>query len=143
VTAAEARPNGLEEPAYKARLEKIAAFRKHLASTFDNEHLDALVYPLQKRLVVPIGELNQADRNGILAGLSGFPAIDIPAGFSQSSETAPLGVPVGMDLLGRPWSEGKLLGYAFAFEQATRYRQPPAALRRFERLSLPAAARRR
>jgi amidase len=127
VTAAEARPNGFEEPAYKARLEKIAAFRKHLASTFDNEHLDALVYPLQKRLVVPIGELNQADRNGIVAGLSGFPAIDIPAGFSQSSETAPLGVPVGMDLLGRPWSEGKLLGYAFAFEQATRHRQPPVS----------------
>jgi Asp-tRNA(Asn)/Glu-tRNA(Gln) amidotransferase A subunit family amidase len=127
VTGAEARQNGLEEPAYKARLEKIAAFKKHLGSVFDDEHLDALVYPLQKRLVVPLGELNQADRNGIVAGLTGFPAIDIPAGFSQPSETAPLGVPVGMDFLGKPWSEGKLLGYAFAFEQATKHRQPPAS----------------
>jgi Asp-tRNA(Asn)/Glu-tRNA(Gln) amidotransferase A subunit family amidase len=78
-------------------------------------------------LVVPLGELNQADRNGIVAGLTGFPAIDIPAGFSHPSETAPLGVPVGMDFLGKPWSEGKLLGYAFAFEQATKHRQPPAS----------------
>lgn len=66
----------------------------------DGERLDALLYPLQKRLVVPIGEVNQADRNGIVAGLTRYPAIDIPAGFSKSSETAPLGIPVGMDLLG-------------------------------------------
>ena len=77
--------------------------------------------------MVPIGELNQSDRNGIVAGLTGYPAIDIPAGFSTPSEAAPLGVPVGMDLLGRPWSEGKLLGLAYAVEQATRLRRPPAS----------------
>jgi Asp-tRNA(Asn)/Glu-tRNA(Gln) amidotransferase A subunit family amidase len=122
----QARENGLSEPEYKARLDRIASFKKHVASVMDGERLDALVYPLQKRLVVPIGELNQADRNGIVAGLTGYPAIDIPAGFSKSTETAPLGIPVGMDLLGPPWSEGKLLGYAFAFEQATKHRRPPA-----------------
>jgi amidase len=122
----QARENGLAEPEYKARLDRIDAFKKHVAAVMDGERLDALVYPLQKRLVVPIGELNQADRNGIVAGLTGYPAIDIPAGFSKSTETAPLGIPVGMDLLGPPWSEGKLLGYAFAFEQATKHRRPPA-----------------
>ena len=99
----------------------------NVSAVFDNERLDALIYPLQKRLVVPAGELNQAERNGIVAGLTGYPVIDVPAGFSASSETAPLGVPIGMDLLGRPWSEGKLLGLAYAFEQATKLRRPPTS----------------
>ena len=125
LTGAEARQDGMQELEYKARLDRIAAFKAHVASVMTGEKLDALVYPLQKRLVVPIGELNQADRNGIVAGLTGFPAIDLPAGFSRPSDTAPLGVPVGMDLLGLPWSEGKLLGMAYAFDQATKLRQPP------------------
>lgn len=127
LTGAEARQDGMAEPEYKARLERIAAFRTHVAAVFEREKLDALVYPLQKRLVVPIGELNQAERNGIVAGLTGLPAINVPAGFSAPSETAPLGVPIGMDLLGKPWSEGKLLGLAYAFEQATKLRRPPAS----------------
>ncbi|MDR7037493.1 Asp-tRNA(Asn)/Glu-tRNA(Gln) amidotransferase A subunit family amidase [Methylobacterium sp. BE186] len=127
LNGAEARRDGMAEPDYKVRLERISAFKARVAAVFDKERLDALVYPLQKRLVVPIGELNQAERNGIVAGLTGFPAIDIPAGFSAPTERAPLGVPVGLDLLGRPWSEGKLLGLAYAFEQATKLRRPPAS----------------
>jgi amidase len=91
----------------------------------DDNHLDAVVYPLQKRLVVPVTELNQADRNGILASVTGFPAITVPAGFSAPTKTAPLGVPVGMDILGRPWSEAKLLSLAYSFEQATHFRRSP------------------
>ncbi|GJE62415.1 amidase family protein [Methylobacterium trifolii] len=125
LTGAEARQTGMQDPEYKAWLDRIAAFKAHVASVFASERLDALVYPQQQRLVVPIGELNQADRNGIVAGLTGFPAIDIPAGFSPPSDSAPLGVPVGMDLLGLPWTEGKLLGFAYAFEQAAKLRRPP------------------
>jgi hypothetical protein len=79
----------------------------------------------QQRLVVPIGESNQADRNGILAAVTGFPAITVPAGFSQPTATAPLGVPIGLDLLGRPWSEWRLIQIAHGFEQATHVRKPP------------------
>ncbi|KQP83283.1 amidase [Methylobacterium sp. Leaf117] len=127
LTGAEARADGMADPEYAARLGRIAAFKAHVAAVFEAQTLDALVYPLQKRLVVPIGELNQADRNGIVAGLTGFPAIDVPAGFSAASATAPDGVPIGMDLLGRPWSEAKLLGLAYAFEQATKLRRAPAS----------------
>jgi Asp-tRNA(Asn)/Glu-tRNA(Gln) amidotransferase A subunit family amidase len=59
--------------------------------------------------------------------MMGFPAIDVPAGFSPPTATAPLGVPVGIEFLGRPWSEAKLLGFAYAFEQATKVRRLPAS----------------
>jgi amidase len=92
------------------------------------EHqLDALIYPLQQRLVVPLSELNQADRNGILASVTGFPAIAVPAGFSKPTAAAPIGVPVGIDILGRPWSEGRLIEIAQGFERATQYRKPPVS----------------
>jgi amidase len=92
----------MEEPDYRVRLLRNARTRDRLISSFAAHRLDAVVYPLQQRLVVPIGESNQADRNGILAAVTGFPAITLPAGFSPSTATAPLGVPIGMDLLGRP-----------------------------------------
>ena len=99
--------------------------RALLAKVMDDNRLDAIVYPLQKRLVVPLTEFNQADRNGILASVTGFPPITVPAGFSSPTDTAPLGVPVGMDILGRPFSEAKLLSIAYSFEQATHFRRSP------------------
>jgi Asp-tRNA(Asn)/Glu-tRNA(Gln) amidotransferase A subunit family amidase len=125
LASAVAQQNGMEEPDYKERLVRNQRTRQALISLMAEHSLDALVYPLQKRLVVPVAEFNQADRNGILASVTGFPAITVPAGFSQPSETAPLGVPVGMDILGRPWSEGRLIEIANGFEQATHYRKPP------------------
>jgi Asp-tRNA(Asn)/Glu-tRNA(Gln) amidotransferase A subunit family amidase len=125
LTSAESYANGMQEPDYKERLLRDQRTRQVLISIFAEHHLDALVYPLQKRLVVPLTELNQADRNGILASVTGFPAITVPAGFSSPSATAPLGVPVGMDILGRPWSEGRVIEIAYSFEQAVHARKPP------------------
>lgn len=125
LTSAESYANGMQEPDYKERLLLDQRTRQVLISIFAEHHLDALVYPLQKRLVVPLTELNQADRNGILASVTGFPAITVSAGFSSPSATAPLGVPVGMDILGRPWSEGRVIEIAYSFEQAVHARKPP------------------
>ena len=47
--------------------------------------LDAILYPHQKRLVVPIGE-DQADRNGVLSNSTGFPALTFPGGFSPRTQ---------------------------------------------------------
>lgn len=123
---AEAFANGLAEPQYKDRLLSIEALRGRVLKLMADNRLDALVYPQQKRLVVPIGE-DQADRNGILAALIGFPSVTVPAGFSASTQSAPRGVPVGLEVFGRPFTEEKLIRYAYDFEQATRVRRPPSS----------------
>ncbi|CAL5867049.1 uncharacterized protein PFLUO_LOCUS1261 [Penicillium psychrofluorescens] len=77
---------GLKDPvtfsrtseAYRARLERIQALKKEVQRVFDENQLDALAYPHQRRLVVPTGGAAQAGRNGILAALTGRPAICLP-----------------------------------------------------------------
>jgi amidase len=123
--SAQAYQSGMEELDYQVRLHRNARTRDKLISLLAEHRLDAVIYPLQQRLVVPISEPNQADRNGILASVTGFPAITVPAGFSNPTATAPLGVPIGMDILGRPWSEGRLIQIAHGFEEATHFRKPP------------------
>ena len=54
----------------------------------------------------------------VLSTVAGYPAITVPAG--QVS-----GLPVGLSFLGPAWSEPKLLGYGFDFEQATGARALP------------------
>jgi Asp-tRNA(Asn)/Glu-tRNA(Gln) amidotransferase A subunit family amidase len=100
---------------YEQKLIEMAEFRKLLVATMDRYNLDALVYPLQKRLVSKHGEPN-VERNGFLASNGMLPAIDVPAGYSRPTPEAPKGVPIGMDLLGRPFDEGRLLALAYAWE---------------------------
>jgi len=80
---------------------------------------------LSKNLVVPIGRTFQSARNGILASVTGFTAIVVPAGFSAPKVNAPIRMSVGIEFLGRPWGEPELLKLAYGFEQATRARKPP------------------
>ncbi|KAH6625348.1 amidase signature domain-containing protein [Boeremia exigua] len=96
-----------------------------LQQTFAANTLDAIIYPEQKNLVVKIGSPSQSGRNGILAALTGVPVVTVPVGFSEPSEDAPIGVPIGMEIMGRHWDEKKLLGIGYAIEQLTKIRRPP------------------
>lgn len=96
-----------------------------LLNTFASASLDAILYPEQKNLVVKLSSPSQSGRNGILAALTGTPVVTIPAGFSAPSASAPIGIPIGMELLGRPFEERKLLGIAYQIEQLTRIRRAP------------------
>lgn len=113
-----------DDPEYKSRLLKRLELQQTLVKVMADYQLDAFVYPHQRQLVVPIGE-SQIGRNGVVGAVTGFPAITVPAGFSPQSQSAPIGVPVGIEFLGRPWSEPILLRLAYSFEQATKYRRPP------------------
>jgi Asp-tRNA(Asn)/Glu-tRNA(Gln) amidotransferase A subunit family amidase len=125
--AAESYEDGLNSADYKDRRMRMDEVKVEVANLMAKNHLDALVYPHQKCLVLPIGATFQKDRNGVIAALAGFPAIEVPAGFSMPTASAPLGVPVGMELLGRAWAEPELIKLAFGYEQATHLRKPPVS----------------
>lgn len=116
--------DGLNSMEYKERLLRRDALRLAVMHVMAENKLDALLYPHQKRLVVPIGE-EQIERNGVVSNSTGFPAITFPAGFSAPASDAPIGVPVGIELLGAEWSEPVLIRLAFAFEQLAKSRRPP------------------
>jgi len=52
------------------------------------------------------------------SAVAGYPNINVPVGMAY-------GLPVGMSIFGRAWSEPRLIGIAYAFEQATKHRRPP------------------
>jgi amidase len=115
------------DDSYRLRLHERAELQERVMKLMADHALDAIVFPHQKRLVVPVGE-TQVERNGALAAVTGFPSIVVPGGFSAPTATARLGVPVGIEFVGRPWSEGALIEIAYAYEQATRHRRPPATV---------------
>jgi amidase len=55
------------------------------------------------------------------AAVAGYPNIQVPAGHVY-------GLPVGISFYGRAFTEGKLISLAYAYEQATKHRQPPRLL---------------
>jgi len=123
----EAYEDGPNSPDYRERRIKMEEIKIEVANLMANNQLDALVYPHQKCLVLPIGATFQKDRNGVIAALTGFPAIEVPAGYSTPTADAPIGVPVGLEFLGRAWAEPELIRLAYGFEQATHLRKPPVS----------------
>jgi amidase len=111
---------------YRIRLQKRSELQQRIMKIMADDRLDAIVFPHQQRLVVAVGE-TQVERNGALGAVTGFPSIVVPAGFSPVTPTASLGVPVGLEILGRPWGESVLIEIAYGFEQATRHRHPPSS----------------
>jgi amidase len=112
----------LTDRAYRAAREKARrlAGRDGLLAALDRARLDAIIttstspaWPTDHVL----GDHFVGAGYGV-AAVAGTPSITIPAGES-------FGLPVGVTLLGRPWTEGELLGYAFALEQQLRARKPP------------------
>jgi Asp-tRNA(Asn)/Glu-tRNA(Gln) amidotransferase A subunit family amidase len=96
-----------------------------LASTFKADSLDALIYPEQQNLVVKVGSPSQYGRNGILGALTGSPVVTVPAGFSAPTREAPIGVPIGMEILGLPWTEPALLNIAAHIADLKKVRRMP------------------
>ncbi len=115
----------LTEGVYRNALEQA----KHLSQNEGidkalNEHdLDALIAPTGGP-AWSIDKIN-GDRYlgsaSSLAAVAGYPHVTVPSGFIH-------GLPVGLSFFASAFSEAKLFGFAFAFEQATKRRQAPQFL---------------
>ncbi|MGW3622934.1 amidase family protein [Streptomyces sp. NPDC000880] len=116
--------DGLNNPEYKDRTLNREKLRLAVSAKMAELNLEAILYPLQKVLVSPVG-VPQPERNGTLSNGTGFPAVCFPGGFSTPTKAAPIGVPVGAELLGREYSEPLLLSLAYAYEKAAKTRKPP------------------
>lgn len=99
------------------------ALRNALLQAMDAEHLDAVLYPTWSNAPRLVGDLKSpgGDNNQVLSPMTGLPAITVPMGSTHGK------LPAGLQLLGRAFTEGDLLRYAYAYEQATHHRQAPTA----------------
>jgi Asp-tRNA(Asn)/Glu-tRNA(Gln) amidotransferase A subunit family amidase len=73
---------------------------------------------MTKSVVADVAGLGNNRR---LSSLLAFPAITVPAGFTTD------GLPVGIEFMARTFDEAMLLKFAYAYEQGTRHRKPPAS----------------
>jgi Asp-tRNA(Asn)/Glu-tRNA(Gln) amidotransferase A subunit family amidase len=95
------------------------ALRKLVLAAADLNQLDVLVYPTIRRKAAIVGEPQPGSTCG-LSATTGFPAITMPAGFT------PDGLPVGLEAMGRPLTDDRLVAIAYAFERALPTRRAPA-----------------
>jgi amidase len=111
------------------------AYRADLVAAMDSAGVDAVVYP---SWLNPPAHLDRArqeyrgDNSQRVAPATGLPAITVPMGYSYGN------LPAGLQILGRPYSEGLLFRLAYAYEQGTHWRRPPEG---FPALPEPGAER--
>jgi amidase len=115
-TAMDFKPGSTQE--YLSLHAKREPIKQAVLVAMAEARVESLVYPTLRRKAVRIGE-EQYGSNCHLTGHTGFPAITVPAGFSED------GLPIGIEFMAREWQEPLLIELAYAFEQATRHRQLP------------------
>jgi Asp-tRNA(Asn)/Glu-tRNA(Gln) amidotransferase A subunit family amidase len=118
-----------DDAGYLALLKARASLRQMVLQAMADHDLDAIVYPTFTNQPTPIAPdvlTNPAPEDGYgwgdnrgLSPATGFPALTVPAGFTSDD------LPVGLEFLGRPFTEETLLDFGYAFEQATHHRRPP------------------
>lgn len=100
-----------------------AQLRTAVRALIVEHNLDALAYPTWSNPPRLIGDLNSphGDNSQHVSPHTGFPAITVPMGYVRD------GLPVGLQLVGDAYTEGKLISLAYAYEQATHHRRPPSS----------------
>ena len=101
----------------RARIKRVA-LRNAVVAVMDEHRLDVVVYPTLRRKPARIGDA-QAGSNCGLSANSGLPALGVAAGWTAD------GLPIGLDVMGRPWSEADLLSVGLGIEQVLGARRAP------------------
>lgn len=107
-----------DHPQYLDAQERL---RDAVLAVMDEHELDVLVYPTYNYPARLIGDENTTygANSSILSPPTGFPAFNVPMGYSFGR------LPAGLQLLGRPFDEPTLIRISYAYERATRHRRPP------------------
>jgi aspartyl-tRNA(Asn)/glutamyl-tRNA(Gln) amidotransferase subunit A len=114
--------------AYYNRARKVRALIKRDFETVFAEGVDAILTPATPSAAFGLGEMADADPvqmylNDVFTvtvNLAGLPGVAVPAGLDRQ------GLPLGLQLIGRPWEEGDLLNHAYVLEKAAGFVHKPA-----------------
>jgi amidase len=135
--AAAAKPVD-EDPETIEGLKNEKRYRDVFTAAMDAGKIDAVIFPTWAQLPAINGDRNTqlvaepkpapgAGPTALGSGLTfvgsslQWPALSVPSGYLGED------LPQGLQILGRAWDEAKIIGYAFAYEQATHHRRPPAS----------------
>ncbi|WP_295452829.1 Asp-tRNA(Asn)/Glu-tRNA(Gln) amidotransferase subunit GatA [uncultured Pseudophaeobacter sp.] len=115
---------------YDAYYNRARRVRSLIKQDFENVFaagVDAILTPATPSAAFGLGEMSDADPVAmylldvftVTVNLAGLPGIALPAGLDSQ------GLPLGLQLIGRPWEEGDLLNTAYALEQSTGFVAKP------------------
>ena len=115
----------LSSPEYIDALKKVRELSrdKGIDATMGKDNLDAIIAPTGGPAWYTdwVNGDHFGGSSSSPAARSGYPNITVPAGFIH-------GLPVGISMFSRPYTEPQLIKYAYAFEQATNHRRAPEFL---------------
>ena len=95
---------------------------QNVIAAMNAAQIDGIIFPTWSNPPAHIDrgvEEYAGDNSQLLAPDAGLPALTVPMGFWRDH------LPVGLQIVGRPYSEGILIEMAYSFEQATLHRRPP------------------
>ena len=126
-----------DDHAYLPILQSREKLRRSVLAAMADDDLDALVYATfdhQTTVIAPdaLTNANTQDQyargnNRFLSPATGLPALTLPAGLTAD------GLPIGIEMLGRPFTEATLFELGHAYEQGTTRREPPTTTPALER----------
>lgn len=113
--------------AYYNRARKVRALIKRDFDAVFAEGIDAVLTPATPSAAFPLGSMAEADPVAmylndvftVTVNLAGLPGISVPAGLDAD------GLPLGLQLIGRPFEEGPLMNVAGAIERAAGFVAKP------------------
>ena len=116
---------------YDAYYNRARKVRTLIKKDFEDVYalgVDAILTPATPSAAFGLGEMQDADPvqmylNDVFTvtvNLAGLPGVSVPAGLDKQ------GLPLGLQLIGRPWEEGDLLNTAYALERAAGFTEKPA-----------------
>ena len=124
--------------AYYLRAQKVRTLiRNDFLKAY--EKVDAIVTPTTPTAAFKIGEKSDdplqmylSDIFTISCNLAGIPGLSLPCGFTSGHQLSTINyqpkLPIGLQLLGKPFGEETILKIAHAYEQSTPWHKEKAAL---------------